>query len=229
MQLRLLPQEPIFPDPHLADAEGLVGISRDLNPERLIAAYKKGIFPWFEEQGFFFWFSPNPRMVLHAADLVIHKSMRPYLNQNRFSITFDTAFAEVVRHCKKAERPGQDSSWISEKFISAYAELHRQGFAHSVEVWQGDELVGGVYGLSLGRAFYGESMFATVPNASKFGFIKLVHWLQKRNINLIDCQVYTPHLATLGAVEITRNAFLAELQVTQKAETLAGPWVYSED
>jgi leucyl/phenylalanyl-tRNA--protein transferase len=229
MQLRLLPQEPIFPDPHLADAEGLVGISRDLAPERLLAAYRAGIFPWFEEQGFFFWFSPNPRMVLHAADLVIHKSMRPFLNQNRFRITFDVAFEQVIRHCKKAERPGQDSSWISEKFISAYAELHRQGFAHSVEVWQGDELVGGVYGLSLGTAFFGESMFATVPNASKFGFIKLVQWLQKREIQLIDCQVYTAHLASFGAKEINRSEFLQALKETQKAETLPGPWHYSAD
>lgn len=229
MQLRLLPKEPIFPDPHLADAEGLVGISQDLNPERLIAAYSAGIFPWFEEQGFFFWFSPDPRMVLHASDLIIHKSMRPYLNQNRFRVTFDTAFETVVRQCKKAERPGQDKSWISEKFVSAYAEVHRRGLAHSVEVWQDEALVGGLYGLSMGRAFFGESMFATVPNASKFGFIKLVQWLQKRNINLIDCQVYTPHLASLGAAEISRSDFLKELKETQKADTLRGPWLYSGD
>lgn len=229
MQLRLLPKEPIFPDPQLADAEGLVGISQDLNPERLIAAYTTGIFPWFEEQGFFFWFSPDPRMVLHAEDLVIHKSMRPYLNQKRFRVTFDTAFEAVVRQCKKAERPGQGKSWISEKFVSAYAEVHQQGYAHSVEVWQADTLVGGLYGLSLGSAFFGESMFANVPNASKYGFIKLVQWLEKRGILLIDCQVFTPHLASLGATEITRSAFLKELKETQKAATIRGPWVYSGD
>jgi leucyl/phenylalanyl-tRNA--protein transferase len=229
MEFRLLPKEPIFPDPNLADAEGLVGLSQDITPERLRAAYQKGIFPWFEQQGFYFWFSPDPRMVLYAKDLKIAKSMRPLLNQKRFTVTFDTCFTEVITNCANTKRGPNNTSWISSNFVKAYSELHNQGIAHSVEVWCGSELVGGLYGVSLGVAFFGESMFSTVPNASKFGFIKLVQWLQKQAINFIDCQVYTAHLASLGAVEIERKVFLEELAITQKAPSVLGKWIYSCD
>ena len=153
--------------------------------------------------------------------------MRPYFNQQKFKVTFDTAFLEVIKNCAGTKRGPENSSWISENFVAAYAALHAQGFAHSVEVWSGNQLVGGLYGVSLGAAFFGESMFSKVPNASKFGFISLVKWLQKHGINFIDCQVYTAHLASLGAKEISRSAFLENLKETQKAETLRGNWLYS--
>ena len=229
MKIPLLPEQPIFPDPNQADAEGLVGLSKDISTERLLVAYRSGIFPWFEEQGFFFWFSPDPRMVLWADDLMIHKSMRPYLNQKRFTVTFDREFGQVINQCAAAKRSNQESTWIADSFINAYAELHQMGFAHSVEVWENNTLVGGLYGVSLGAVFFGESMFSKVPNASKFGFIKLVQWLRKIGIEFIDCQVYTDHLASLGAREMVREDFLMELNARQNKQTLAGKWTYSED
>ena len=229
MQIPLLPNTPIFPDPNQADADGLIGISTDLSPERILAAYEQGIFPWFQEQGFYFWFSPNPRMVLHPKNLRIQKSMRPYLNKKKYRVTFDKAFKTVMEHCARAPRPGQESTWISHEFVEAYHKVHLLGFAHSVEVWEEDELVGGLYGLSLGRVFFGESMFSKKPNASKYGFIKLVKWLQKRNFTLIACQVYTRHLAHLGARNAKREDFLTELYQEVHKETLAGKWCYSDD
>ncbi len=155
--------------------------------------------------------------------------MRPYLNQDKFSISFDTAFEEVIKACAAAERRDQESTWIADSFIDAYSDLHQQGFAHSVEVWQGETLVGGLYGVSLGGCFFGESMFSVVPNASKFGFIKLVYWLQQKGIEFIDCQVYTAHLANLGANEMARDEFLDELFLRLKQDSLPGSWYYSED
>lgn len=229
MDIRLLPKAPIFPDPNLADADGLIGLSTDLRPERVLAAYAQGIFPWFQDQGFYFWFSPDPRMVLHASDLRIHKSMRPYLNQNKYTVTLDRAFKKVMQNCARAPRHEQESSWISDDFIASYYKVHLQGFAHSVEVWEDDILVGGLYGLSLGKVFFGESMFSKKSNASKFGFIKLVQWLKKQGITLIDCQVYTQHLASLGAENMSRADFLKLLNEHLQHETLAGTWHYSED
>ena len=229
MKIPLLPEQPIFPDPRFADAEGLVGLSQDISPERLLAAYRTGIFPWFEEQGFFFWFSPDPRMVLYAEDLKIQKSMRPYLNQNKFNVTIDRSFEAVISECAAAERNNQESTWIANSFVDAYTSLHKLGFAHSVEVWQEETLVGGLYGISLGGCFFGESMFSKVPNASKFGFIKLINWLKNRGITFIDCQVYTEHLASLGAGEMDRDEFLDELDSRLKSETISGTWTYSED
>lgn len=227
MQIRLLPDEPIFPNPELADADGLVGVSTDLSAARLLEAYKRGIFPWFKELDWFFWFSPDPRMVLFAADLHIQKSMRPLLNRAVLKVTFDTHFERVISHCAKSKRTGQAGTWIAPEFIAAYTELHVQGIAHSVEVWQQNRLVGGLYGVSLGGAFFGESMFSTVPNASKFGFIKLVQWLRTQNIHLIDCQVYTPHLAQFGAKEIPRKTFIDALRRALSEKTLLGKWHYS--
>lgn len=228
MKIPLLPEQPIFPNPRLADAEGLVGLSQDISPERLLAAYRSGIFPWFEEQGFFFWFCPDPRMMLWADELKIQKSMRPYLNQNKFTVSFDCEFETVIKACAAAERKGQESTWIANSFIGAYTELHEKGFAHSVEVWQDKILVGGLYGISLGGCFFGESMFSNVPNASKFGFIKLVHWLKNHGIDFIDCQVYTEHLASLGAKEMVREEFLEELEVRLQQQTISGKWGYLE-
>lgn len=227
MQIPLLPKAPIFPDPNEADADGLVGLSTDLSTDRILAAYESGIFPWFQEQGFFFWFSPDPRMVLYPSQLRIQKSMRSYLNNNRYQVTFDKEFKTVMENCARAPRPGQESTWISPEFVEAYHKVHLLGFAHSVEVWDDNELVGGLYGLSLGHVFFGESMFSKKSNASKYGFIKLVQWLEKRGINLIDCQVYTRHLADLGARNVKRQDFLKELYREVHRETRAGKWNYS--
>jgi len=226
MYIPLLPDQPIFPNPEHADADGLVGISRDLNPERLIEAYKQGIFPWFEQDDFFFWFCPNPRMVLYPHKLKVQRSMRPLFNQNVFHVSFDTCFEDVVRHCATIPRGPENQSWISENFVIAYKTLHEKGVAHSVEVWQNNTLVGGLYGICLGAVFFGESMFSRVPNASKFGFITLVQWLEKHGIQMIDCQVHTTYLSSLGAEEIKRDVFLKQLKDLYTKQNTITQWVY---
>jgi leucyl/phenylalanyl-tRNA--protein transferase len=213
-----------FPPVELAEPNGLLAVSTDLRPERLIVAYHSGIFPWYQHDEHFFWFSPHPRMVLFPEDLVVHKSMRSIFNQHKFAYTLDRDFERVMRACAEVPREGQDGTWITEAFIEAYAELHRRGLGHSVEVWQNDELVGGLYGLSFGRVFFGESMFARVPNASKAGFIVLVRALQRSGFRLIDCQQDTPHLRSLGARPISRTLFMRMLQGSLSAPTLAGRW-----
>lgn len=229
MQIPLLPQAPIFPDPRQADADGLVGLSKDLSPERMLAGYEQGIFPWFQQQGYFFWFSPDPRMVMRPEDLHIQKSLKPYLNQKKYNVSFDKAFKKVMTACAAVPRPDQESTWISPEFIEAYYKMHLLGYAHSVEVWDGESLIGGLYGMSLGHVFFGESMFSLAPNASKIGFIKLAQWLGRKHFKLIDCQVYTRHLARLGARNVSRNDFLIQLENALRAETRIGKWRYSED
>ncbi len=217
-----------FPPAQLAEPSGLLAISQDLRPERLIAAYQQGIFPWYKHDGYFYWYSPNPRLVLFPEDLRVHKSMRSIFNQNKFEYTLDTAFEQVMRSCAQVERPGQEGTWIEEDFIVSYTELYHRGVAHSVEVWHAGELVGGLYGLSFGRFFFGESMFTRQPNASKAGFIVLVRALQQSGFRLIDCQQETHHLMSLGARSIPRTLFLHMLQDNQSAPTLAGRWCLSE-
>ncbi|MCC7503653.1 MAG: leucyl/phenylalanyl-tRNA--protein transferase [Saprospiraceae bacterium] len=217
-----------FPHPTLAEPGGLLAVGGDLSPERLILAYRNGIFPWFEDEGSFFWYSPDPRFVLFPAGLKIHKSMRSIFNRGKFRYTLDTCFERVIRDCAAASRSGQDGSWISEAFIEGYTELHRRGLAHSVEVWQGDELAGGLYGLSLGRIFFGESMFARETNASKAGFITLSQALQRSGFWLIDCQQETAHLASLGARGISRELFLEYLNRNAYERTLIGKWAFTE-
>ncbi|MCS7035876.1 MAG: leucyl/phenylalanyl-tRNA--protein transferase [Saprospiraceae bacterium] len=218
-----------FPPAHLAEANGLLAISNDLRPERLIVAYQNGIFPWYKHEDHFFWYSPHPRMVLLPEELIVHKSMRSIFNQRKFTYTLDTAFERVMRACAETPRGGQEGTWISEEFIEAYTELHRRGLAHSVEVWQGDDLAGGLYGLSFGRVFFGESMFARVSNASKAGLIVLTRALQGTGFQLIDCQQDTPHLRSLGARLVSRNLFLRMLREGLSAPTMAGRWRLSED
>ncbi len=197
-----------FPHPSLADAEtGLLAVGGDLSRERLLLAYSNGIFPWYEEQGEVFWFSPQERMVMFPSELKISKSMKALLNKNAFEVTFNRDFQTVIEHCAKVKREGQKDTWISENFVDAYCHMHELGFAHSVEVWQNGNLVGGLYGMILGKVFFGESMFSNVSNASKYGFIKLVEHLQNQHFQLIDCQVYTPHLASLGAKLISGEKF----------------------
>lgn len=208
MPLYLLTDDLIFPDLRLSMDDGLLAIGGDLSTERLMLAYRSGIFPWFSEGEPLMWWSPPERMVLFPDELKIHKSMRPVLNQHRFRITFDQAFGEVIQNCARIHRPGQPGTWITADMQQAYRVLHQKGYAHSVEVWQADELVGGLYGIAVGKVFCGESMFAKVSNASKAGFITLVQHLQQQGFELIDCQIYTDHLASLGAAEIDREEFI---------------------
>jgi leucyl/phenylalanyl-tRNA--protein transferase len=196
-----------FPDVNSSDENGLVAIGGNLSFGTLINAYKKGIFPWFNPGEIIQWFSPDPRFVLFPEKIKISHSMRSVINKHLFKFTIDKAFTNVIQNCRNAKRAGQDGTWISDEIESAYVELHKKGFAHSAEAWQNNQLAGGLYGVLIGKVFFGESMFASKTNASKFAFINWVNVLQKNGIELIDCQVYTPHLESLGAEFISRNEF----------------------
>jgi len=197
-----------FPPVSEASPEGILAIGGDLSPQRLILAYQSGIFPWYSEGEPIIWYSPNKRMVLFPERLKISKSMRQILRQEKFRITYNKNFKEVIENCKSINRENQNGTWITAEMQEAYLRLHEQGVAKSVEVWQHDKLVGGLYGIDLGDVFCGESMFSKVSNTSKLAFIHLVQELQAKKYKLIDCQVYNEHLASLGAEEITRKEFL---------------------
>lgn len=208
----LLSQELFFPPVSYANEDGLLAVGGDLSVERLALAYKSGIFPWFNEGEPIIWYSPNPRMVLFPKDLKISKSMRQVIRKGTFKVTFNQNFSAVIANCKNVYRPDQGGTWITNEMQQAYIDLHKKGMAKSVEVWLNNELVGGLYGIDLETIFCGESMFSTVSNASKVAFIYLVQKLEKEHYKLIDCQVYNNHLASLGANEISRDAFLTYLE-----------------
>ncbi len=203
-----LSQALFFPPVNQANREGILAIGGDLSPERLLLAYQSGIFPWFNPEEPIIWWSPDPRMVLFPDDLLISKSMRKVLNQNIFTVTFNQNFLAIITSCQNIQRNGQIGTWISDEMINAYCELHELGYAKSVEVWQNETLVGGLYGVDLGNIFCGESMFSKVSNASKVAFIALTNQLKEQNYHLIDCQVYNTHLESLGCKEITRADFM---------------------
>ena len=209
--MHLLGSEHTFPSPDTASREGIVAIGGDLNPNRILNAYKKGIFPWFENDNNLVWWSPDPRMVLFPKKIKISKSTKKIINQDYFKVTYNQSFNEVVECCSKVKRFGQNGTWITEGLKKAYNKLHEMGYAYSVEVWKDYELVGGLYGIDLGDVFCGESMFTKANNASKVGFIHLVKELTKNNYKLIDCQVPSAHLKSLGAEEISRKEFLSFL------------------
>lgn len=216
---------PQFPDPRKADSEGIVAIGGDLSVKTLLAAYSKGIFPWYNENQPILWWCPDPRFVLHPDDLKVSKSMRPYFNQAKYIVTYDTAFEHVMTACGRIPRKDQPAgSWITPDMLQGYIDLHHAGFAHSIEVWEEGALVGGLYGVAIGKIFFGESMFALRPNASKMGFIQLVHSLKKRGYELIDCQQETGHLGTLGAKSIQRTTFLDKLETLVQHHTDRGLW-----
>lgn len=198
----------VFPHPSLSNEEGVLGVGGDLTPERLLLAYRFGIFPWYNEGGPIFWWSTNPRLVLKPEEIKVSKSMRPYFNQRKFQVSFDLAFEDVISQCALHYRPNQSGTWLTEEMQDAYCALHEMGYAHSVEVWCDDLLVGGLYGVSLYKVFFGESMFASMSNASKFGFISLAKALQEGGFQLIDCQQSTNHLKSLGAKDISRSSFM---------------------
>ncbi len=208
--MHILTDDIEFPPVTDADADGLLALGGDLSVPRLLEAYSKGVFPWYNEGDIILWFSPDPRMVLFPEELKISKSMRQLFRKNQFKVTFNTNFTAVIEHCASVRRKEQEGTWITEAMKTAYLQLHKLGYALSTEVWQGDELVGGLYGIWLAdrNLFCGESMFAKTSNASKYGFITLVEFLTQKGVRLIDCQVYTEHLASLGAREIPRNEFL---------------------
>ena len=212
MPLFALDKEIIFPPVHLAEPDGLLAVGGDLSTERLLLAYRQGIFPWYEGQHILWW-CPNPRFILTPSTLNVSKSMKQLIKRHTFTFTTNKAFAEVINNCKNIDRPGQSGTWITTQMKEAYIRLHKLGFAHSAEVWQGNELVGGLYGIRLGKVFFGESMFSKVSNASKYAFISYVQQLEQEDVQLIDCQVYTEHLESLGAHMIAREDFVQLLQM----------------
>ena len=207
-----LGKEIVFPNVVTANPDGIIAIGGDLSPERLLLAYKSGIFPWYSEGEPIVWYSPDPRMVLYPKKLKISKSMRSILKKGKFKITYNKNFEEVISSCKTIFRKGQPGTWITEEMQKAYIKLHKIGIAKSVEVWQDNELVGGLYGIDLGHVFCGESMFSKISNSSKLAFIHLVQKCEKENYKIIDCQVYNNHLASLGAEEIPRKEFIKLLK-----------------
>ncbi|MBF4473671.1 leucyl/phenylalanyl-tRNA--protein transferase [Flavobacterium sp. HJJ] len=207
-----LSKDLFFPPVSHADSDGILAIGGDLSPERLKLAYNSGIFPWFNDGEPIIWWSPNQRMVLFLDELVVSKSMRSIINRNIFTVTFNQNFREVISNCRQVKREGQAGTWITSEMIEAYCRLNKLGLAKSVEVWQDNQLVGGLYGIDLGGVFCGESMFSLVSNASKAAFIALVNQLKKDNYRLLDCQVYNEHLETLGCREIDREDFMTILK-----------------
>ena len=204
-------KELYFPSVEETSPEGILAVGGDLSPERLMLAYKSGIFPWFEGDEPILWWSPEERMVLFFENLKVSKSMRSILNKGEFKVTFNKDFKAVIENCQSIKREGQNGTWITEDMIVAYCKLHELGFAKSVEVWKNNVLVGGLYGIDLGDVFCGESMFSKVSNASKVAFITLAQKLEKANYKLIDCQVHNDHLESLGCIEIDRVEFMAIL------------------
>jgi leucyl/phenylalanyl-tRNA--protein transferase len=220
----LLTDALVFPPPSWATRDGLIAVGGDLRPERLVLAYGSGIFPWPHEGMPLLWFCPNPRMVLRPRELHVSHSLRKVMRKNELHVTLDRDFGRVIRACARTPRSHENGTWITDEIIDAYTRLHLNGLAHSVEVWQEGSLVGGLYGVSLGAAFFGESMFARASNASKVGFATLVQQLDRWGFRLVDCQMYTPHLARFGATPWPREDFLDSLEVALREPTRRGCW-----
>lgn len=214
----------IFPPPDRATPDGILAVGGRPEPDLLLAAYSRGIFPWPHEGFPLLWFCPDPRFVLIPTEAHVGRSLRKTLRRGTFEVRADTAFREVMRACARKKRPGQRGTWITRDMIRGYTALHEQGYAHSIEAWQDGRLVGGLYGISLGAVFYGESMFAEVPDASKVAFATLLGNLIRWEFQLVDCQSYTDHLASFGAEEWPRDEFLAALETAIQAPTRMGPW-----
>lgn len=210
MSLFILNHELVFPPVQLAEHDGLLAVGGDLSTERLLLAYRQGIFPWYEGRHILWW-CPDPRFVLFPGELKESKSMKQLLKRNVFDFRVDTAFTDVISNCKTISRKEQESTWITEEVRAAYTRLHEAGYAHCAETWYEGQLVGGLYGIRMGRVFFGESMFSKTSNASKYAFIRYVHQLREEGVELIDCQVYTEHLESLGARMIPRDNFISLL------------------
>lgn len=213
-----------FPPPERADPCGLLAVGGDLSPARLLLGYSQGVFPWYSAGEPILWWSPDPRLALFPEELHVPRSLRRVLNQEKYAITLDTAFPAVIRACGQAWRPQGPGTWLTPAMVRAYETLHRMGHAHSVEAWQDGELAGGLYGVALGRVFFGESMFRRAPDASKACLVRLVELLQGWGFTLLDCQQTTPHMQRFGAREIPRNEFLERLKEARKGGKGPGRW-----
>ncbi|PHS34034.1 MAG: leucyl/phenylalanyl-tRNA--protein transferase [Sulfurovum sp.] len=213
-----------FPDPREASDEGLLAYGGDLSPGRLLFAYQKGIFPWYNEYDPILWWSPNPRLLLYPDKFKVRKSFRRVLRSEKFSVTFDEHFSEVISHCASVSRKGEGTTWIVPEMLKAYTRLHHEGFAHSVEVHKDGKLVGGLYGVALGKAFFGESKFSLVSDASKVAFKALSDVLGSRGYDFIDCQMETDHMILLGAETVDRDEYLDALEITVRKATDMGSW-----
>lgn len=224
MPIYSLTKELAFPNPHEAEEDGLLAIGGDLSVERLLLAYSHGIFPWYSDDSPILWWALNPRMVLNLNHFKTSKNLKSKLRKGNFEIRFDTNFENVISRCAKSIRKGQDSTWITEAMKSAYIQLHKLGFAHSVETYVNNELVGGLYGVSLGSVFFGESMFHVQTDASKIAFYYMVEQLREWNFDLIDAQMETPLLKSFGAQNISFESYYKQLQVSLKNQTIRGNW-----
>jgi leucyl/phenylalanyl-tRNA--protein transferase len=213
----------------MADPSGIIAVGGDLHPDRVLLAYHSGIFPWYSEGQPLLWWSPDPRMVLRPSELKVQRSLKKRVKRGDYRITFDTVFSQVLDGCAETPRPDQDGTWLTEPLKAAFVELHRRGIAHSVEAWQDDTLVGGLYGLAIGRVFCGESMFTRRSDASKVAFVHLVRQLERWGFPMVDCQVHTPHLERFGAYETPREAFLDEFRSLASMPGRPGPWQFDPD
>jgi leucyl/phenylalanyl-tRNA--protein transferase len=224
MPIFALSADVAFPPPQLASQEGLLAIGGDLSPERLLLAYRLGIFPWYSDDEPILWWSPDPRLVLYPAEFHLSQSLAKTIRRREFAVSMDRAFERVIRECGRLRSDLGEGTWIVPEMIEAYCRLHAAGFAHSVEAWQGSRLAGGLYGVSLGRCFFGESMFTRVSNASKVALAALVSHLKAEGFGLIDCQVTTGHLQRMGAREIPRDLYLEQLRKYLQAPDRIGQW-----
>jgi leucyl/phenylalanyl-tRNA--protein transferase len=224
MPIYRLTKKIVFPPPELAEPDGLLAVGGDLRPQRLLMAYSLGIFPWYSPGEPILWWSPDPRLVLEPSGIHISQSVQKIIRQRKYEIRLDTAFPTVIEACAAAPRKIGNGTWITNEMKVAYIRLHELGFAHSVECWQGDELVGGLYGISIGRIFCGESMFSKLPNTSKIALVALATLLKSKEFQLIDCQVPTEHLISLGAFEMARSEFLKRLDNAIQFPSLIGSW-----
>lgn len=207
MPIFLLNEDLVFPDTAQAEPDGMLAIGGDLSPERLLLAYQNGIFPWFNEDDPIMWWSPSPRFVLKPNEVKVSKSMRPLLNKGAFEFTVNKDFEGVIENCKNTNRNNQEGTWITNEMKKAYLQLHHLGWAHSFESWKNGVLFGGLYGIAIGKSFFGESMFSKKSNASKYAFIKCCQLLEKEGFNIIDCQIHSEHLESLGAYDMSRTTF----------------------
>ena len=224
MTIYRLPPEPVFPPPDHAEPDGLLAVGGDLSPERLLEAYRNGIFPWYSDDEPICWWSPDPRFTLLPHELHVSRRLNRVIQSARYTIRYDTMFDAVIEHCATTVRPGQDGTWITPAMQDAYSRLHRLGIAHSIESWHGKELVGGSYGIALGGTFFGESMFTHQSDASKVALVTLVRQLQTWGFDLFDCQVTTGHLSRFGARGLPRSEFLKRLQYSvNRAPCWGGP------
>ena len=228
MPVFLLSDKIAFPSPHLASEQGLLAMGGDLSQKRLMLAYSMGIFPWYSDKEPIMWWSPDPRLVLYPREIKIPKTLKKIIKKKMFRVTMDLDFVQVINQCAQVRLQKNEPTWIVKDMIDAYCQLHKSGFAHSVEVWQKDELAGGLYGVSLGRCFFGESMFTLASNASNVALVTLVEYLNSLSFDMIDCQMTTRHLIRFGAREMPRELFLKRLEESLQTPTLRGKWILPE-